>query len=195
MDNLMLRRRQMMQLAAAPSPSEWDYEWTYTDGVPTSSEWTKTGADTPSIVTGGMQVNRSYFTKDIAITNGVIEAKFTIPSYRTSSNTNRALLRIGDSSNCIYVIFYRYSANKICLYDASNLQSSNPTLLGSFSWGSEYTVRININGSTGSVEINGTTVKDNIDTTTMYPPGTLLWGNNAQYGRSVWQYLRYKSLS
>lgn len=186
----LLRRREM--ILANATPSEWDYEWYYTDGLPTNDGWTKTGADTPSMTSTGLQVSRSYFTKNVAITNGVIEAKFVIPSYRTSMNSNRALLRIGDATNCIYVLFYRYNAQKIVLYDASNLSSSDPTSIGSFSWGGEYVVRININGATGSVEINDVTVKDNIDTTTMYSPGTLLWGNNAQYGRSVWQYVKYK---
>ena len=109
-------------------------------------------------------------------------------------NRNRALLRIGNGSKAVYVVFTRYNSNLIVLYDDSNVQSSSTTQLGTFTWGGEYVVRLSINGAVGSVEINGVTVKDDVDTSSIYAKGALLFGNNQQYGVSVWQYVKYKSL-
>lgn len=190
MGELLIRRREMILPSAAPS--EWDYEWYYTDGIPSADDgWTKSGADTPTITASGMQVNRSYFDKDVEITNGVIEAKFTVSSFRTTSNATRVLLRIGDADNSIYVVFRRYSGNNIRLWTASNINNSQ--IIGSFSFGSTYIVRITINGALGTVEVNDEVIADNIDTTAMYNRGAIRFGNSEQYGQSVWEYVKYKS--
>lgn len=192
MGELLIRRRELLLPSSAPS--EWDYEWHFTDGLPSNDGWTKSGADTPTMTAAGLETARTYYTRELPITKGVIEAKFAIKNTRTSMNRNRALLRIGNSSKAVYVVFTRYNSNLIVLYDDSNLQSSNPTQIGTFTWGGEYTVRLSINGAVGSVEINGVTVKDDVDTSSIYAKGALLFGNNQQYGVSVWQYVKYKSL-
>lgn len=107
----------MILPSSSPTPpSEWDYEWYYTDGLP-GSDWAKNGSDTPSLISTGLQVNRTYYTKAVEITNGVIEGKLTIPSYRTTTNSSRALLRIGNATNSVYVVFNKYNTNRIVLYD------------------------------------------------------------------------------
>lgn len=190
MGELLIRRREMILPSAAPS--EWDYEWYYTDGIPSADDgWTKIGADTPTITASGMKVNRSYFDKDVEITHGVIEAKFTASSFRTTSNANRALLRIGDADNSIYVVFRRYSGNNIRLWTASNI--NNGQIIGSFTFGSTYIVRITINGAVGTVEVNDEVIADEIDTTAMHNRGAIRFGNSEQYGQSVWEYVKYKS--
>lgn len=192
MGELLIRRREMILPSAAPS--EWDYEWYYTDGIPSADDgWTKIGADTPTITASGMKVNRSYFDKDVEITHGVIEAKFTASSFRTTSNTTRALLRIGDADNSIYVVFRRYSGNNIRLWTASSI--NNGQIIGSFTFGSPYIVRITINGAVGTVEVNDEVIADEIDTTAMHNRGAIRFGCNEQYGQSVWEYVKYKSLA
>ena len=187
-----------MQVASAgptPPPSEWDSVWEYSDGLPTVEGWTrdKTGG-TCSVTTDGLNLINNTFSKTLEITSGVIEAKLIVKDARSSSAVTRGRLRIGNSSNAIYVVFKSYPAgtHKIRLNDNSNI--NNATVIGSFELGGEYVVRIEINGSTGSVYINGTLAADNINTSTMYGKGTLYFGDNEQYGGGeYWEYVKYKS--
>lgn len=197
MDNLILRRRQLMQMAAStpPTPSEWDYEWYYTDGLPSSDDgWVKNGSGTPSLQSTGVRIEQAYYTKDVAITNGVIEAKFVIDNYRTTQAANRAMLRIGDSTNCIYFVMRYYSGRKTFLWTASNINNSQ-NIGYAWAFSGEYVVRLTISGATAKVEINGETIINNFDTTSTYNKGTLLFGANQQYGRSTWQYVKYKAVT
>lgn len=189
MSDLMTRRRELTP--AASEPGEWDSVWEFTDGSPATKGWTQNG--TPrSMTNSGLPLRNCYFTKDLAITNGVIEAKCIISNFRTDMNTARALFRIGDSNNAIKVIFRRYTDLRIDLQNHTD--SGRWERIGSFEWGGEYVVRITINGNSGSVEVNGITIAEDIDTSKITDKGTLLFGNNATYGESVWQYVKYKNL-
>lgn len=197
MTELMRRRRALMVASSAPTPSEWDSVWEYTDGLPTVEGWTRdTTGGTCSLTTSGLTLINNTFSRDIAITDGVIEAKFVVRNERTTSNVKRGLLRIGDSTNSIYVVFVTYpqGSHKIRLRNASSW--TDGTQIGTFVLGGEYVVRIDISGSTGAVYINNELVKDNINTTSMTAPGTLLFGDNEQYGGGeYWQYVKYKKRS
>ena len=194
----MDRRRGIISAQGeTPPPSEWDSVWTYEDGLPTVAGWTrdKTGG-TCSIVTQGLSLINNTFSLPTEIAKGVVEAKFVVRNERVSSNVRRGILRIGNATNSIYVVLRSYPAgtHKIRIWDTQNI--NNATEIGTFALGSEYVIRIEINGSVGAVYVNGDLAKDNIDTTSMYSPGTLLFGDNEQYGGGeYWQYVKYKKIA
>ena len=192
----MDRRRGIISAQGeTPPPSEWDSVWEYSDGLPTVADWERTtSGGTCSLVSNGLNLRKNSFEKDVAISKGVIEAKFIINNERATMAENRAWLRIGNDSHAIYVMFKTYSSqHHIRLYNNSSIQ--NGTDLGSFTLGGEYTVKLTINGSTGIVEINGTVVKDDIDTTTVLSKGPLKFGSDGSYGGSTWQYVKYKKIA
>lgn len=198
--NLYSRRRALLRMASAgptPPPSEWDSVWEHTDGLPTVAGWTrnKTGG-TCSETANGLNLINNTFSKDIEISQGVVEAKFIVKDARTTSNVRRGLLRIGNSTNAVYVVFNSYpqGTHRIRIYDNSTL--TNATVIGTFTLGSTYTVRIEINGSTGSVYINDVLALDNINTASMKNKGKLYFGDDEQYGGGeYWQYVKYKKIS
>lgn len=191
MSDLMTRRRELTP--AASEPREWDSVWEFTDGSPTTKEWTQNG--TPQTMTSsGLPLRACYYTKDLAITNGVIEGKFVISEMRTAMNTARAWMRIGNSANCVYVTFYRYKDRVATVVYKQELLTS-PAILGfTWEWNGEYVVRLTINGAVGKLEINGVTILNDIDTSLGENKGTLMFGNRDVYGESVWQYVKYKNL-
>lgn len=195
MGNILIRRP---LLVSASAPSYWDDEWVYTDGAPTVDEWTRSGSGAVSSLSTGYRIRGYSYSKTTETTNGVIEAYFQIENARTDMNGNRARLRIGDSSNAAMVIFSSYSkSHGIYLHNYSSSYSDdkvrNGTKLGTFVLGDWYKVRITIDGSTGSVEINDEVVASNIDTSAMYGKGGLYFcGSNSSYFGSVWQYVKYK---
>ena len=191
MSDLMTRRRELTP--AASEPGEWDSVWEFTDGSPATKGWTQNG--TPRTMTAsGLPVRNCYFTKDLAITNGVIEAKFVISNYRPEMNSSRAWMRIGDTANCVYVTFYRYSNRVATVVYNQNLANS-PKIAGfTWEWDGEYVVRLTINGAVGKLEINGVTILNDIDTSLGENKGALMFGNRDAYGESVWQYVKYKNL-
>ncbi len=195
--SLYSRRRALLSMASAgptPPPSEWDSVWEYTDGMPTVAGWERTtSGGTCSLVTNGLNLRKNSFGKDAPITNGVIEAKFTINNERSTMSENRAWLRIGNTSNAIYVVFKTYNGHHIRLYDNSSIQSG--TDLGTFTLGGEYTLKLTINGSVGVVEVNGVVVKDDVNTASILSKGPLKFGSDGQYGGSTWQYVKYKKVS
>jgi hypothetical protein len=191
----MLNRRRALMAVAGGSPSEWDSVWEHTDGLPTVAGWTRnTTGGTCSETANGLNLINNTFSKDIEISQGVVEAKFIVKDARATSNVKRGLLRIGNSNNAIYVVFDSYSGHNIRIYNNSNLHNS--TAIGTFTLGSTYTVRIEINGSTGSVYINDVLAQDNINTASMQGKGTLYFGDNEQYGGGeYWQYVKYKKIA
>lgn len=199
MGNLLTRRREM--ILAAKAPSEWDSEWKFANGAPTVKGWVRGGSSGNEAMTAtGYQIRGYYYTQDVTTTKGIIEAKLKIINERSNLTASRALLRIGDANNSILVIFANYSSTiGIYLNDySSSLGGGNVvkgTKIGDFQLGGEYTVKITIDGAVGSVEINGVLVKDNINTSTMYNKGGVLFrGSDSQYYGSIWQYVRFKSL-
>lgn len=174
------------------APPEWDSEWVYTDGFPTVKGWelTTTGG-TNSMTSTGLKLIGNRYIWSSGATNGIIEAKFQIASASSSMTLTRAVLRIGDSANAVSVIFRSYSgSHRIRLYDNSTQQSG--TNLGAFTLGSWYVVRLEINGSTGKVIINGDVAAENVDTARMYSKGVPQFGAYDSYGGSVWEYVKMK---
>ena len=193
MNMMMARRRAIIAAQEATPVDTWDSVWDYSEGLPTVDSWERTtSGNTCSLGSTGLNIRKNSFEKTVVITEGIIEAKFTINNERDTMAETRAWLRIGDSSNAIYVIFTTYnSSHHIRLYNSSSRQ--NGTDLGTFTLGSEYIVQLTINGSVGSVSINGTVVKSDVDTAGMVNKGTLKFGSDGQYGGSTWQYVKYKN--
>lgn len=199
MSDLIQVRRGIVAAQMMQTPQEdWDAVWKYTDGLPTNFGWTLTATDTPTMASSGLQLKRARYDKAVEITHGSIEGRFKIGT-RSNVAGVRAMLRIGNGTNSINVVFVRttygatLSDRRIVLYDATS-QIQNGTLIGNFDFGTEYVLRIDINGGTGSVSLNGTTIADNVDTTTMAYPGALRFGNNQQYAECTWKYVKYKNL-
>lgn len=194
MGDLLIRRRMLVPSAT----SEWDDIWEYTDGAPTVDGWVKSGSGSGSLVSTGYRARGIDFSKDVTATSGVIEAYFQIINERTDMNANRARLRIGNASNSIMVIFSSYSKNHgiyLHNYSSSYTDSSirNGTKLGTFTLGDWYKVRITLDGSTGSVEINDEVAASNINTAAMYAKGGMYFcGSSSTYLGSIWQYVKYK---
>lgn len=190
-----VRRRGLMAAPAEPSPIEWDEVWEFTNGLP--SNWSKSGADTPSMTSNGLDLKRVQYSQNIEISSGAIEGNFLIINERDTMAGTRAILRIGNASQAICVAFNQYSNRKSIVltdyadgFSASNLNAG--TVIGTWTLGSEYVVRIIINDATGSVYINGVLAADNINTAGMYNKGPLLWGNSNQYPRSRWKYVKFQ---
>lgn len=196
MGELLMRRREMVMPGGASS--EWDSDWEYTNGAPTVEGWVQSGSGNVAMTATGYRVRGPQFNKDVPISNGVLEAKFQVINERDSLNGPRARLRIGNSTNAIMVIFNTYqSRNSIYLNDYSaNFGAYDivkGTMLGSFTLGSEYTVKMTIDGAVGIVEVNGVVLKDDINTAKMFNKGNLYFMSGDQYFGSIWQYVKYKS--
>ena len=170
--------------------AEWDYIWKYEDGLPPASDWTwYTGGGSGQvneIVSDGLKVTaksgtqagyfKSYATSEISSGGGgVVEATFYIPSNYAVGTTVSAIyhqIGISDGTNGVRIGFTHKKNNndklEVRLYDNSDLYSG--TVIGSFSLNTSYTVRLEMNTTTslGKVILNGTTLADNIDITSMY---------------------------
>ena len=192
-----MRRREMVMPGGASS--EWDSDWEYTNGAPTVEGWVQSGDGSVAMRTTGYYVRGPLFDKDVSVSHGILEAKFQVVNERTNLAGQRARLRIGNSDNAINLLFNGYNSRyRIYLNNYSaDLNASTVekgTLLGTFELGGEYEVKITIDGSVGSVEVNGVVLKDNIDTAKMYNRGGMLFGGGSSYYGSIWQYVKYKSL-
>ena len=202
MGNLLMRRRELILPSA--SPSEWDDVWEYTDGAPTVDGWVKSGSGSGAAVSTGYRTRGLTFDKaDVLTTSGVLEAYFQIINERNTMTGIRAGLRIGNASNAVVVLFnskgtdhriFLPTYNKSSWTDAySNV---NGTELGAITLGGWYKVRLTIDGSVGTVEINDEVVASDINTAGIYLKGGLrFYGSSNQYFGAIWRYVKYKDNS
>ena len=198
MSELLLRRRAMMLASTTPAPSEWDSVWEYTDGLPTTKGWIETAPSSSSIVlvTDGYRIRgRSYKKDTVEITHGIIEAKFTVENASVTTKNNRASLRIGNASNSVYVNFRNFNSltHKILLNDGASADEG--TEIGAFSFSEPYILRIEINGPSANVLINGIAVATNVNTSAMSSKGPLYFGNGYGNAGAIWEYVKYKNLN
>ena len=198
----LLRRRELILPSA--SPSEWDDVWEYTDGAPTVDGWVQSGSGSGASVSTGYRTRGVTYDKaDVLTTSGVLEAHFQIINERSTMVGVRAGLRIGNASNAVVVLFNSYSsAHNIYLPTHKNSgwaaasDNRNGTQIGTFTLGGWYKVKLTIDGSVGTVEINDEVVADNIDTAGLYLKGGLRFsGSSSSYFGSIWQYVKYKDNS
>ena len=177
--------------------AEWDYIWKYTDGLPPASDWTlyESGGSgqVHEIVSDGLKVTAKAGTiagyynpyaddEILSGGGGVMETTFYIPldfAAPTSMTATYNQPGISNGTNGIRIGFVHKKNNNdlldIRLYDDSTL--GNGTLLGSFAYNTTYTVRLEMNSTTGlgKVIVNGTTLADNITLTSVYY-ATSVWG-------------------
>lgn len=140
----------------------WTKEWTWEDGLPGDNGFTKTASGTSSetirddiecisIYVKGTSAGIGYAyanTYDV----GVIEAKI-----RLNSGQLGARLSYGDGSNAVSIrIQYSSNYKGIYLEDTASLG----TKLMTTELGVDYTVRIERNGTTGKVFVNGVCLDD-----------------------------------
>lgn len=192
--NLLARRHALMAMANISPAESWDSVWDFSEGLPTVELWTRsTTGGTHSMTANGLQLRKNSYVKDVSISKGTIEATVLIENERATMAELRAWLRIGNASNAVCIVFKTYnSQHHIRLFDVAENNLQNGTDLGTFTMGGEYTIRLNINGSVGSVEINGTVVKDNINTASITNKGTLMFGSDSSYGGSIWKSVKYR---
>lgn len=177
----ILRRRGMMVVpSSGPSPlPEWDYEWDYSDGLPTATGWTKGTSQTTSeaiedtylkVTSGGGSGNYIRYTNSSYLTSkGVLEVKFR----GVSSSNTIFTIGISDGTNGLSVqSIYTSSYKGIYLCDASSTANRTKLLSLSSATGT-YTVKLVIDNGYGSVYINGTLYADNVDLSTIVSFKTL----------------------
>lgn len=171
----------------------WDSVWTYTDGLPTVDEWVDSGTGTATDVSTGLKLLNKTYSKSTEITNGTVEAHLQIVNERTTMSGVKAALRIGDTTNSVYILFHLTSSQARNITLQQNTTASRGTVIGSWDFGGEYTVKITLNNGVGTVEVNDVVLINNFDATTTYDKGPLLFGNINTYGSSIWQYVKYMS--
>lgn len=169
--------------------ADWDYVWRYTDGLPPASDFswhTANGSGQVHTITNdGLLVTAKsgtqgwyqmdYAPSEIASSGGgVMECVFFVPSeYAVTRfvNCNYQELSLSDGTNGVRVCFVHKNGDdgiyKIILIDNSTFFSG--TVLGNWTLGTSYKVRVEYNASThiGKIYLNDTLLLDNIDVTTI----------------------------
>lgn len=190
----LIRRRGLI-LPSGGTPSEWDYEWDYTQGLP-SSPWVSSSSgtySTPTLETNGVRIQTGSggsfnYTLPASTTQlGVVEAEVWIPS-QSKGTKNRAQVRFGDATYCAYIVFFKSGkpSNAIKPWNVSSV--GNATTMAYYTDDTPQTLRIELNGSTANIYLDGSLIKQNLSTSTMQNKGGLLVG---QYnGENIPFYLR-----
>lgn len=168
--------------------ADWDYVWRYGDGLPSVSDWewvTSGGSgQVRTIVDDGMKLTAKngttatykmiYAASEIAEGGGgVVESEFYIPSeFAVGKFVNCRFMAflIGNGESGVRVEFSHKNGDntdvlKIRLIQAG-VDAYSGTLLGSWSYDTSYVLRLELDGSTGKVFLNGTLSLDNIDIAT-----------------------------
>ena len=180
MVTLMQRRREMMKMAASPTPPtpEWDVSWDGSDGiVPSEAGFTKEiiGTGSETLLTQSVNVKAtgtsSYVKYIYDTTNqiGVFEVDCRIA-------TNNSIIYIGysDGTNSIAVRM-QYSSNYkgIYLRDATSIGDS--TKLKTIALSTRYKIKLILYGSTADVYCDDVALATGVDTSTIHglPDGTV----------------------
>lgn len=157
-----LMRRRGMMAAEQGTPIAWDYEWSYSDGLPENNGMTKTtsGTSTITMTSDGLKVSNAtnswvrYTLPTATMTTGIIECTFVGLFDNVSNGVQNLRLCASNGSNGGQTLVCQ---NKFRLFD-TNLGPYRGTAIADYENNTEYTVRIEKNGSTFDVYINGQAV-------------------------------------
>ena len=184
----MMRRRMMLQSGGAEKA--WDYEWDYSMGLLEDNGWTKTtsGTATSSMSENGQKLtsamnsyvrfeNPHFSTMDV----GVLEVRLSA-KYLDGSGTQNFRISLSNGSNGVQVYANRATVSGstgrgLKLLDNAIIHKG--TLLAPFESGSEHTIRVELNHTTGAVYMDGTLLNANVNVSSMlYCSATRIWSQN-----------------
>lgn len=190
----MLMRRRMLMQAASAEPSQWDYEWRYTDGLLSSNGWAKTVSGTASetMDSNGLRLtsNSGYvrLSNDAYnMTIGEMEVTLVVPQYSTNSTyqNNRICLSNGTNGLTIFPNTGKWRNLN------TNGSPANGTALADFAVNTEYVIRIRLNNGYASAWINGTQVLTGFDLRhSFYSTNTAVWSQNQGGGYGIFKSIK-----
>lgn len=140
------------------TPIEWDYEWSYSDGLPENNGMTKTtsGTSTITMTSDGLKVSNAtnsfvrYTFPTSTMTTGIIECTFVGLFDATALTSQNLRVCASNGTN---------GGQALVCQNAFRMYNSHTAPYGAtiadYSNGNEYTVRIVLNGSTFDVYVNG----------------------------------------
>lgn len=173
-------------LQSGGAEETWDYEWDYSMGLLEDNGWTKTisGTATSSMSENGQKLtsafnsyvrldNPNFSTMDV----GVLEVRLSA-KYSTGSVYQNFRISLSNGSNGVQV-YANAGSTGIGLKLLDNAAPAKGTLLAPFESGSEHTIRVELNHTTGAVYMDGTLLNANVDVSTMlYCVATRIWSQN-----------------
>ena len=161
MGNLLTRRREL--ILASGGSSEWDYEWDYTMGLPTSYGWTRTGSALGDKTKYSLEdeyvklyvLSNAYNIHLVAPGSnnsvGVLEAVYATSSL---SNYQLSYLTFSDGETFGITLRTQYSTNYKGIYLVDGTGMSTNTKLVSLTRNHYYKMRIESDGTNGKVWID-----------------------------------------
>lgn len=200
--DMMTRRRAMMAGIALP---EWDVEWDYTMGLPTTVpgfSLLSSGTGSITMTESGLYIRagssssayRYYTLLDYGCTTGVMEAVLTIPSESATANRAFGFLQISNTTEALRCYFFHSATtDKLRLDNGSELKGG--TGVFDFSYDTEMTVRLEIDNGVGQIYLDGVLKKSGITLSSLKTPRPPRFGNanggSSQSG-AVWKSAKFK---
>ena len=167
-----LMRRRGMMAADQGTPTAWDYEWNYSDGLPENNGITKTtsGTSTITMTSDGLKVSNAanswvrYTLPTATMTAGIIECTFVGLFNSSAQGSQNLRLCASNGTNGGHTL---ECMDKFRLLDTT-LGPYRGTAIADYENSTEYTVRIELNGSTFDVYINGQAVVSGVQCSGIY---------------------------
>lgn len=198
----LLRRREMVQAASSPSPSGWDVEWDYSDGLPNAnglftlsksasrvSISQRSGDITLDVYTSGTYIR--YASTSTPQTPSVFEAKIK-PDGSNGSIGHYCVISLTNGTGGIAVRFQWTSSVK-GFYLVNDSDVTKMTKLTDVSMSTEYTVRLVLySNNTADIYIDDVLVRSAVDISTIV--GATTTGLYFEARGSSHQYLRLYSM-
>ena len=182
---------------AASTPSQWDYEWRYTDGLLSSNGWTKTVNRTASetMDSNGLKLTsdaNSYIrlkNDDYNMVIGEMEVALVVPQSSTDKTSQNIRICLSNGTNGLTLL---PNTGKWRILDVGgNVSVQNGTALADFAVNTEYVIRIRLNNGYASAWINGTQVLTGFDLgRSFYSTNTAVWSQNQGGGYGIFKSIK-----
>lgn len=146
----------LIKAIATPIEYDWDYEWDYTDGLLTDNGWTQSNWNTGGVATmteNGLELtsannsNISFGHTDYLMTSGIMEVTLSA-TFGTGAYIN-ANVCLSNGTNGVNFISPKGNGG---IRNVSSVGSC--TTFGALPSGTDFTVRLALNGTSGNVAIN-----------------------------------------
>ncbi len=197
----LLRRREMVQAASSPSPSGWDVEWDYSDGLPnanglftlskSASRVTisqRSGDITLDVYTTGTYIR--YASTSTPQAPSVFEAKIKTDG-SNGTTAQYCVISLTNGTGGVAVRF-QWTASVKGIYLVNDSDVTKMTKLTDVEMGTEYTVRLVLYSNTADVYIDDVLVCSAVDISTIV--GATTTGLYFEARGSSHQYLRLYSM-